>query len=110
MQYVSPQNDIAYRGDKEFRLWCIFGGTPLPNIRWTRIGKELPRDRITYENYGKTLVIKHVDFEDAGKYQCEASNRVGRPKTHTIQIQVSLQMGSNMSKWVLMGPDMSELV
>ena len=83
MQYVSPQKDIAYRG-KEFRLWCIFGGTPLPAIKWTRMGQPLPMDRITYENYGKTLVIKHVDFEDAGEYKCEASNGVGRPRYYFI--------------------------
>ena len=50
--------------------------------------KPLPQDRITYESYHKTLVIKHVDFEDAGEYQCEASNGVGRSKFHTTQIQV----------------------
>ena len=35
------------------KLWCIFGGTPLPTIKWTRIGQELPQDRIMHENYGE---------------------------------------------------------
>ena len=51
-QYVTDKNEVAYRG-KDLRLWCIFGGTPLPTITWTRIGKELQEDRILYENYGK---------------------------------------------------------
>ena len=31
-QYVTRKNHIAYRG-KEVKMWCIFGGTPLPEIR-----------------------------------------------------------------------------
>ncbi len=48
----------------------------------------MPIQRISFENYGKTLVIKHVDFEDAGRYQCQATNNVGRPKFHTIKVEV----------------------
>ena len=87
MQYVTSAREVAYRG-KELRLWCIFGGTPLPNITWRRKDKSLPQDRILYENYGKTLVVKHVDFEDAGEYQCTAKNGVGRPIEHTVQVEV----------------------
>ena len=87
LQYVTPSNEIAYRG-KELRLWCIFGGTPLPTISWTRLTGSLPNDRISFENYGKTLVIKHVDFEDAGNYQCQAFNGVGLSKSHVIAVQV----------------------
>ena len=32
-QYVTRKNHIAYRG-KEVKMWCIFGGTPLPEIRY----------------------------------------------------------------------------
>ena len=28
-QYVTQRNAVAYRG-KEKKLWCIYGGTPLP--------------------------------------------------------------------------------
>lgn len=80
-------NEVAYRG-KELRLWCIFGGTPLPKIQWTRLDTAMPKDRITYENYGKTLVIKHVDFEDAGQYQCQATNGVGQTQSQIIRVQV----------------------
>jgi hypothetical protein len=42
-----------------------------------------------HENYGKTLIIRHVDFEDEGLYQCEASNAIGQtPKRHQIQVEV----------------------
>ena len=52
LQYVTNKNEVAYRG-KDLKLWCIFGGTPLPTIKWTRIGQELPQDRIMHENYGE---------------------------------------------------------
>ena len=36
-QYVTRKNHIAYRG-KEVKMWCIFGGTPLPEIRYVGAG------------------------------------------------------------------------
>lgn len=56
-QYVSRKNSVALRG-KSIELWCVFGGTPLPHILWTKEGGSLPPGRTTYSNYGKTLIIK----------------------------------------------------
>lgn len=86
-QYVSRKNTNALRG-KMVELWCIFGGTPLPQIRWTKDGNPLSPDRTTYTSYGKTLIIKSVDSEDAGNYECEASNGVGVAKSYSIQLKV----------------------
>ena len=36
-QYVTRRNEVAYRG-QEKKLWCIYGGTPLPEIRWRKKG------------------------------------------------------------------------
>ena len=59
---------MAFRG-KEKRIWCVFGGTPLPEIRWRKKGGALPWGRTTYDNYGKTLIIKviGVEFYTMGK-------------------------------------------
>jgi len=86
-QYVSRKNSVALRG-KSIELWCVFGGTPLPQIRWTKEGGSLPPGRTTYSNYGKTLIIKSVDTEDGGNYECEASNGVGVAKSYSINVQV----------------------
>ena len=86
-QYVTRRNEVAYRG-KEKKIWCIYGGTPLPEIRWRKKGGALPYGRTTFDNYGKTLVIKHVDFEDAGDYTCEASNGVGLAKSYSVKLEV----------------------
>lgn len=44
--------------------------------------------KYTYTNYGKTLQIKSVDFDDAGTYECVGSNGVGTPITHAMTIDV----------------------
>merc|ERR1719153_1163202 len=98
-QFLSSKNLIGYRG-KRVKLWCIFGGNPVPEIRWRRTGRGLSHgfwsegltwpdyDRIKYENYGKTLVINKVDFDDEGEYTCEANNGVGIEKHHSVNLQV----------------------
>ncbi|XP_026272122.1 neuroglian isoform X2 [Frankliniella occidentalis] len=87
-QYVSRKNEVAWRGRK-VEMFCIYGGTPLPQIVWSKDGKQiLPSDRVTQGHYGKSLIIKHLTFEDEGAYTCEASNGVGSAKTYSINLQV----------------------
>lgn len=65
---------------------------PLPQTVWSKNGQPIQSsDRITQGNYGKSLIIKHVNFEDAGAYTCEASNGVGEAKSYSINLEV---MGS----------------
>ncbi|XP_025162697.1 neuroglian isoform X2 [Harpegnathos saltator] len=87
-QYVSRKNEVALRG-KKVELFCIFGGTPLPQTIWSKGGDLInSNDRISQGNYGKSLVIKHVTFEDQGTYTCEASNGVGTAQSYSISLQV----------------------
>ncbi|CAL4060819.1 unnamed protein product [Meganyctiphanes norvegica] len=86
-QFVSRKNTVITKG-KTLQLWCIYSGTPLPEIRWKKSGGPLPQDRVQYEHYGKSLIIKYVDYEDAGTYECESSNGVGIAKSYTMNVQV----------------------
>ncbi|XP_066590095.1 neuroglian isoform X2 [Prorops nasuta] len=87
-QYASRKNEVALRG-KKVELYCIYGGTPLPQIVWSKNGDVIrPNDRISQGNYGKSLLIKHVNFNDEGSYTCEASNGVGDAKSYSINLQV----------------------
>lgn len=87
-QYVTRKNEVALRG-KKIELYCIFGGTPLPQITWMRNGTGIPwSDRVSQGNYGKSLIIKHATFEDAGSYTCEASNGVGVAQSYSINLSV----------------------
>ncbi|XP_050519351.1 neuroglian isoform X1 [Diabrotica virgifera virgifera] len=88
LQYVTRKNEVAYRG-KRAELFCIFGGTPLPQTVWKKGGKLVQSsDRITQGNYGKSLIIKVVDFDDEGSYTCEVSNGVGEAKSYSISLKV----------------------
>ncbi|XP_067206790.1 neuroglian isoform X2 [Linepithema humile] len=87
-QYVTKKSEVAYRGQK-VELYCIYGGTPLPQTIWSKNGHLItPFDRVTQGNYGKSLVIQHVNFEDEGAYTCEASNGVGSADSYSIHLQV----------------------
>ncbi|GIY13215.1 neuroglian [Caerostris extrusa] len=85
--YVSPPNIVALR-DQKLELSCIFGGTPLPQIVWSKKGGSLQSNRVTYTNYGKTLKIRRADFQDEGTYVCTASNGVGNPKSQSMAVTV----------------------
>ncbi|XP_039276536.1 neuroglian isoform X2 [Nilaparvata lugens] len=87
-QYVTKKNEVALRGSK-VELYCIFGGTPLPQTVWSKDGRTIiSSDRVSPGNYGKSLIIKHVTFEDMGKYACEVSNGVGEAKSYSIDLKV----------------------
>ncbi|CAG0896608.1 unnamed protein product, partial [Cyprideis torosa] len=89
-QYVSVRNFVVLRGEKA-ELWCIYGGTPLPEITWRKRGAPIQSSYgKSYQttNYGKTLQFKYVDFDDQGTYDCTATNGVGAAQTHSIRLVV----------------------
>nr|XP_037271321.1 neuroglian-like [Rhipicephalus microplus] len=86
-QYLSPPNLVALRGH-ELKLYCVYGGTPLPQISWSKRGSNPTSRRFTYSNYGKTLEIRSVSFEDEGTYECQANNGVGVAQTHAMHVKV----------------------
>ncbi|XP_058814203.1 neuroglian isoform X1 [Topomyia yanbarensis] len=87
-QYVSRKNEVALRG-KKIEMYCIYGGTPLPQVVWTKDGRPIQwNDKIQQNNYGKSLVIRHATFEDQGTYQCESSNGVGSAESYSIRLEV----------------------
>ena len=63
-QYVSPPNIPAIKGTR-LELFCVFGGTPLPEITWVKRNGKI-RDQVTKTNYGKTLTFNKVEFDDEG--------------------------------------------
>jgi hypothetical protein len=62
---------------------------PLPQTVWRKDGQIIhASEKVTQNNYGKSLVIKHAAFEDAGSYTCEVSNGVGAAKSYSINLQI----------------------
>lgn len=87
-QYVSRRNEVALRGQK-IEIFCIYGGTPLPQTVWSKDGKPISwSDRVTQGNYGKSLVIKHAQLDDKGSYTCDVSNGAGQPQSSTINLDI----------------------
>lgn len=56
---------------------------------WKKNGSTiLSSHRLTQDNYGKTLVIRRVGYDDQGSYTCEVSNGVGTAQTYSINLQI----------------------
>jgi len=56
---------------------------------WFKDGMHVqPNERVSQGNYGKSLLIRKVKFEDKGKYTCEVSNGVGSPQSYNIELDV----------------------
>ncbi|XP_058428996.1 neural cell adhesion molecule L1-like protein isoform X2 [Marmota monax] len=58
-------------------LECFAEGLPTPQVEWTKLAGDLPKGRETKENYGKTLKIENISYQDRGNYRCTASNDLG---------------------------------
>ncbi|XP_065208503.1 neuroglian-like [Planococcus citri] len=91
LQYVSKTEQIATYNQK-IRLYCIFGGNPLPTITWYKNGELLKfRTGTLSKDNGKSIEIKRVISLDEGNYTCEASNGHGDPISHTIDLKVLVE-------------------
>ena len=81
---------------------------PLPQTVWRKDGQIIhASEKMTQNNYGKSLVIKHAAFEDAGSYTCEVSNGVGAAKSYSINLQImgKLFYACLLKFWVLILSD-----
>ncbi|KAM8758304.1 neural cell adhesion molecule L1-like protein isoform 2-T2 [Rhynchonycteris naso] len=74
------------RGDT-LLLECFAEGLPTPRVEWSKTGGDLPKGRGTKENYGTTLKITSVSYQDAGQYRCQANNSLGSA-AHNFHVTV----------------------
>jgi len=66
--------------------------SPTPRIIWTRLARPLnERSSMPADEFGQELVIRDVQLEDSGHYQCSASNTLGKPVTHVFTLTVQCQ-------------------
>nr|XP_027787705.1 neural cell adhesion molecule L1-like protein isoform X4 [Marmota flaviventris] len=68
-------------------LECFAEGLPTPQVEWTKLAGDLPKGRETKENYGKTLKIENISYQDRGNYRCTASNDLGTA-SHNFRVIV----------------------
>jgi receptor-type tyrosine-protein phosphatase zeta len=58
---------------------CIFSGYPTPKVTWKRLGSFPILEKNYQTAFNMELTIPQVQYEDAGLYECSASNMKGRP-------------------------------
>lgn len=62
-------------------------GIPTPTVVWSRQDRR-PLSSHVEEKYAGTILISNVTFEDAGQYECRASNIAGEStQTSAIHVQ-----------------------
>ncbi|CAG5125030.1 unnamed protein product, partial [Candidula unifasciata] len=71
-------------GDR-VELECVVTGSTTPRVTWTKAEGPLPWNSIIGEG---TLIIPEVRQEDAGTYQCTATNEAGTVKSE-VRLEVS---------------------
>nr|XP_033778769.1 basement membrane-specific heparan sulfate proteoglycan core protein isoform X4 [Geotrypetes seraphini] len=62
-------------------LPCLASGFPVPEISWTKLEGDLPRDA---RPEGNILMIPSIRMQDAGTYMCTAANRQGKVTAFSV--------------------------
>ena len=66
--------------NKSLSLDCPAVGLPIPKIAWFKDNEEIDfkaNPHITLKLNGRQLLIKSAKVEDAGTYECRATNEAG---------------------------------
>ena len=91
--HVQPQTQVVDVG-KEAVFQCITGGHPLTRISWYRNAKPIVRDnRFEITSSPEKLIIRPLQKEDHGMYQCFISN-----EWEMVQATAELQLGGKQGK------------
>ncbi|KAJ8358884.1 hypothetical protein SKAU_G00154090 [Synaphobranchus kaupii] len=77
---------LALRGNS-LVLECIPEGLPTPSVQWVRKDGTLSASRTTKENHGRWLSFENISENDAGEYECLATNSLGTA-THSFTVSV----------------------
>ena len=85
--YVS--SDKCVREGKNLQLFCNASAIPDPNITWVRITPSGSESDVLHR--ATPWDFKNISRIDAGTYRCKASNGVGNPASHTLQVNVECE-------------------
>ena len=73
---LSPTDQTRDEGGNT-DFYCTAGGNPPPRVEWRfKGGKLVPGAKYAIKDT-KVLTIKHLNYSDAGKYTCAATNILG---------------------------------
>uniref|UniRef100_A0A1I8AK21 Neuroglian n=1 Tax=Steinernema glaseri TaxID=37863 RepID=A0A1I8AK21_9BILA len=76
--WFSPEY-VEVKAGGRLKLICIFGGRPVPEVRWSKTEGDLPKKRMkdmtsAETDYGKSLIIENIHPKDAGYYECSSQD------------------------------------
>ncbi|NXB42773.1 PPN protein, partial [Leucopsar rothschildi] len=71
---------------QNIQLVCKTGASSLSRVEWMKNSRPVSSDRHTYQS-DSSLVISHVQPQDAGTYTCRTSD--GRTESRQIQLQIT---------------------
>ncbi|NWU01608.1 PPN protein, partial [Urocynchramus pylzowi] len=80
---------------QNIQLVCKTGVSPLSRVEWLKNSRPVSSDRHTYQS-DSSLVISHVEPEDAGTYTCLTSD--GRTESRQIQLQITEYQSSVLAE------------
>ncbi|CAL1541881.1 unnamed protein product [Lymnaea stagnalis] len=88
--WADQDDRFGLRGEV-FAVKCIFSGNPTPDVHWERTdNKSMPSDRFQLKSFAQELEISNLQFEDAGTYECWATNSISQErKIRTFNIRVN---------------------
>ena len=70
--------------------------SPTPRVTWERINATKLPDRHRFESFGQRLTIDNVQFEDAGKYECQGINDMAMvPVRRSMDLSVECKCSLN---------------
>ncbi|KAJ8984905.1 hypothetical protein NQ317_002745, partial [Molorchus minor] len=86
IQILPADGKIVRRKGSPVSFECKANGNPTPTVQWSKKDGLLPSG-LQVEN-GYLMNINEVQRQDAGVYQCTASNGIGQPVTGEIRLHV----------------------
>ncbi|KAL1509496.1 hypothetical protein ABEB36_004216 [Hypothenemus hampei] len=99
---MPPSEQIVTRKGGLVSFECKANGNPSPTVQWTKKDGLLPSGLQVETGY--LLNINEVKRQDAGTYQCTASNGIGQPVTGEIKLHVLYPPEVNVLRsWVNSG-------
>lgn len=94
-----PLTDVIVGLRQKTTLSCIVGGSPTPDIKWYKNGKQFQTTTMAYENRVARYTIEETDETTESKYTCIATNEVGKAETScsiSIQDKPSIVIDENL--------------
>lgn len=80
-------------------LECTANGSPQPMISWNKddivITNTSDNSRYQFKDDGALLIIKNVQLEDAGRYECLISNAIGSARDSSYLTVIPSKQAAN---------------